>query len=72
MKRTPKLILSYLFCSITPWVATSVIYFAAQERWMGVFGCVLLTSALTALGLEGIMNPNHHHSPSTEKPKNVS
>ena len=67
MKSTPKIILSYLFCSVAPWVSTSIIYFAAHEKWIGVFGCVLLTSALTALGLEGIMNPIHHRSRSTAK-----
>ena len=48
-------ILSWSFCLLVPWVAGSIIYFAAQERWLMVLSSLVLTISMMLLGLDGVL-----------------
>ena len=48
-------ILSWSFCLLVPWIAGSIIYFAAQERWLMVFSSLFLSISMVLLGLEGVL-----------------
>jgi hypothetical protein len=65
MKSRSHRILSYLFCLLAPWVSTLIIYFAAQEQWIGVIGSTLLTGSMAALGIEGAMTSSSDKIEST-------
>ena len=48
-------ILSWSFCLLVPWVAGSIIYFAAQERWLIVLSVLTLSISMVFLGLDGVL-----------------
>ena len=54
-------IISWSFCLAVPWVAGSLVYFAAQERWLMVVASFLLSISMTALGIEGVLRSTLDH-----------
>ncbi|MAD61284.1 MAG: hypothetical protein CMH49_07225 [Myxococcales bacterium] len=54
-------IISWVFCLSVPWVAGSIIYFAAQERWLLVLASLLLSISMMLLGLEGVFRSTLDH-----------